>query len=86
MVILLNKEREGLIPQTNEISSQNLVKTLHTFYKMICKSKQFFSCGGPFPRYARKFLRIDFVLLIRTLYQMVAYFVNLEASISKCSG
>ena len=39
------------------------------FHKMICKSKNFFARDNFFPSCAQKFLQIDFVLLIRTLYQ-----------------
>ena len=45
-------------------NSQNLVTTLRIFRKMIWKTKKFFVCA----RYTRKVLRIDFVLLIGTLF------------------
>ena len=44
-LILLNKERQrtSLFAKHNQISSKNLIKTLHIFHKMICKSKKFFA-------------------------------------------
>ena len=62
-IILLNKERQrtSLFAKHNQISSKNL--------KMIWKSKNFFARDNFFfPSCAQKFLQIDFVLLIRTLY------------------
>ena len=69
LIILLNKERQRVsLAKLNQITSQNLVKTLRTFHKMIWKSKKFSPAEGFFPRYTRKFLRINFVLLIQTLH------------------
>ena len=50
-----------------QISWQNLVKTLHIFHKMICKSNIFLPAAGLFPCYAQNFWWIYFVLPIQTL-------------------
>ena len=59
-------------------NSQNLVTTLRIFRKMIRKSKKFFVCA----RYTRKFLRIDFVLLIRTLF-LIFYQIFLSPQVKR---
>ena len=51
-----------------QISSQNLVKSLCIFHKMIHNSKKNFDCSRPFSSLRSKLLRIDFVPLIQTLY------------------
>ena len=48
-IILLNKERQRLsLAKLNQITLQNLVKTLRIFHKMICKSKTFLACDKSF--------------------------------------
>ena len=60
---------------------QNLTKLVHKtelklftfFIKWFANSKVFFACARRFSRYAHKFLRIDFVLLIWTLHPYIYY-------------
>ena len=54
LVILLKKEDKERVQfsKLNEISSQNLVKTLRIFHKMICKSKNISHAEDFFLRYA----------------------------------
>ena len=56
-----NRDKERVsFGKLNQISLQNLVKTLLIFHKMICKPKKFSTYGEPFTCYDHKLLQIDF--------------------------
>ena len=76
-MILLNKVRQKAFHWQN--LAKLLRKTelrLHNFQKMFANAKHFCPVVGLFPHYTQKFLRIDFVLVIRTLYR-----INFQAKV-----